>query len=698
MQKTMFISYAHKDVEEVSRIVDIIEGKLNCKIWFDRNLRGGDEFFSVIADSILECEYFIFIVSPNSVTSNWCIHELEFAMSEQRKIIAIWLEEFAPPPRVRLVISNTHYIRNYELSEDDLAKTIAETLSAEHIELSRGEAEYVVSEQKTDSEKYFLSPDEKSQITKLIACEKNKDFLTCFTAENAVLLGLAYELGAGVDKDEERAEFYYNIAAYKGSLDGEYLLLAIRLSKGTAERLPTVKRMNELAESGSIKALVYWGDEVYKGNWNMESDLDTAYRWFKRAADMGDPVAKYFLAFGYRVGELGPDYGICWMYLLEAAQQHFPRAYRQMAFMFKKGLMVEKNLDTARAYYQKAIDNGDGLSVNYIGNMEYDAKNYEAAFKCYEQAAEYVRTKQLTNGYPFYNLGWAYEYGQGVEVDKIKAIDLYFEAARLNHKTTKKKISALIYENVSDINKMREMLSEASELNCAMAEYYLAQSYESDIDAEERQTKEALKYYEKGADKGCMRSIETLMTYYSWVYGGKEFADREKSLQNFSLYFSLLDRPDNAEFLEERKKTFMYQQNYYVYAAELDIDEINKKPDKPLALYYYKKCLDCENNEKHWHKIIGIAKNYAVSDGSGIYYNDIPHSEEIAELCFEYFEQVYQKLKVDGTAQQRAEQFIECYTMIAKGYKNSNLPTKKIIEKHFLCEKRIESIRNIMAK
>ncbi len=698
MEKTMFISYAHKDVEAVSRIVDVIEAKVDCKIWFDRNLRGGDEYFSVIADSILECEYFIFIVSPNSVTSNWCIHELEFAMSEQRKIIAIWLEEFAPPPRVRLVISNTHYIRNYEMSEDDLAKTLAETLSAEHIALSRGESEYVVSEQKTDSEKYFLSPEEKSQITKLIACEKNEDYLTCFTAENAMLLGLGYELGAGVPKDEDRAEFYYHVSAYKGSLDGEYLLLALKLSRGTAERLPTVKRMNELAEAGSIKALVYWGDEVYKGNWNMEADKDTAYRWFKRAADMGDPAAKYFLAFGYRVGELGPDYGLCWMYLLEAAQQHFPRAYRQMAFMFKKGLLVEQNLDTARAYYQKAIDHGDGLAVNFIGNMDYEAKDYEAAVKCYKQAADYVRAKQLSNGSPFYNLGWAYEFGQGVEADKQKAIELYFEAARLNHKATKKRLSRLIAENVSDADKMRGLLSEASELNCAKAEYYLAKSYEPEIDGEVEQTKEALKYYEMGADKGCMRSIELLMTYYSWVYGGKEFADREKSLQNFSLYFSLLDLPDNAEFLEERKNSFVLQQNYYTYAVELDIDEKDKKPDKPLALYYYKKCLECERNEKHWHKIMGIATSYAVSDGFGIYYRDIPHSEELAELCFEYFEQVYQKLKGEGNAEEMAEKFIKCYTAIAKGYKESNLPSGENAKKRILCENRIESIKEIMAK
>ena len=105
-----FVSYSHIDKKEVSHIVDIILSKTEVNLWYDAELKGGDRYFSVIAREIREKDTFIFMVSKNSVTSNWCLQELQFAMSEQKKIIAVWLEKIVLPAEVKFIIQNTHYV------------------------------------------------------------------------------------------------------------------------------------------------------------------------------------------------------------------------------------------------------------------------------------------------------------------------------------------------------------------------------------------------------------------------------------------------------------------------------------------------------------------------------------------------------------------------------------------------------------
>ena len=108
MKDGIFVSYSHQDSANVEQIIQTIRATSHMDVWFDRNLHGGENYFSVIANQIVENKYFVFIVSHNSIASDWCLRELEFAASERRQIIAIWLEDVPISPRIKLVIQNTH--------------------------------------------------------------------------------------------------------------------------------------------------------------------------------------------------------------------------------------------------------------------------------------------------------------------------------------------------------------------------------------------------------------------------------------------------------------------------------------------------------------------------------------------------------------------------------------------------------------
>ena len=118
MKTSIFISYSHQDAAEVRKIAESIQSAGIAEVWYDTKLRGGENYFSVIANQIIACEYLIFIVSDHSIQSDWCLRELEFAASEQKKILAVWLKDVDISPRVRLIIQSTQYI-NFDSSHMD---------------------------------------------------------------------------------------------------------------------------------------------------------------------------------------------------------------------------------------------------------------------------------------------------------------------------------------------------------------------------------------------------------------------------------------------------------------------------------------------------------------------------------------------------------------------------------------------------
>ena len=129
MNDGIFVSYSHNDSAAVEKIVAVLEEVSGNEVWFDYKLRGGENYFSVIANKIIENKYFVFVVSKSSVESEWCMRELEFAASEKRRIIAIWLEDITIAPRIKLIIQNTHYINRYSATDTLFRDAVASVFS-----------------------------------------------------------------------------------------------------------------------------------------------------------------------------------------------------------------------------------------------------------------------------------------------------------------------------------------------------------------------------------------------------------------------------------------------------------------------------------------------------------------------------------------------------------------------------------------
>lgn len=87
----VFISYSRKDMDFVRKLAGDLEAA-GYDVWWDiTDLRGGDDWVRNIPEAIKTSRYFIVVLSPNSIESEWVRKEYTQALSLRKKIIPIML-------------------------------------------------------------------------------------------------------------------------------------------------------------------------------------------------------------------------------------------------------------------------------------------------------------------------------------------------------------------------------------------------------------------------------------------------------------------------------------------------------------------------------------------------------------------------------------------------------------------------------
>ncbi len=86
----IFISYSRYDTQLTHRIADYLRQVFGYeKVWFDKELRGGQQWWDRIVDQIRECDNFIYLVSRESLESIYCRIELSEAWFHHKSIIPL---------------------------------------------------------------------------------------------------------------------------------------------------------------------------------------------------------------------------------------------------------------------------------------------------------------------------------------------------------------------------------------------------------------------------------------------------------------------------------------------------------------------------------------------------------------------------------------------------------------------------------
>lgn len=138
-----------------------------------------------------------------------------------------------------------------------------------------------------------------------------------------------------------------------------------------------IEILEKLSEEGLSYAQLQLASLYYMGIQGEDIiDKTKAFDLYDRASKKGNPCAQYFMGFFYMIGEnelngRKVDYDKAFEYFKESSQQGFAYAYYQIAQMYKKGFGVEKNLEEAQKWEQKAKDAG------YMEQQQYQQQQQQ---------------------------------------------------------------------------------------------------------------------------------------------------------------------------------------------------------------------------------------------------------------------------------------------------------------------------------
>lgn len=82
--KEVFLSYSSVDREFAEKIVELLRCH-GVPVWHaPSNIRGGQDWHDEIGDALERCDWFVILLSPDSMRSKWVRRELFFALREDQ--------------------------------------------------------------------------------------------------------------------------------------------------------------------------------------------------------------------------------------------------------------------------------------------------------------------------------------------------------------------------------------------------------------------------------------------------------------------------------------------------------------------------------------------------------------------------------------------------------------------------------------
>lgn len=160
-------------------------------------------------------------------------------------------------------------------------------------------------------------------------------------------------------------------------------------------------------------------------NINNASKAEKKSNEFKNRADSGDASAMHSIAYTYYISRDGVDKDLqkAFEYYKKAAELGLAKSQNQIGAMYENGEGVERDLDEAVFWYKKASEQNFAIAQLNLGKFYQRQKEIKQAFHWYKKAAE--------NGNPEgqSRLGEMYEYEEGIEKNLDEAFRWYKKAA-----------------------------------------------------------------------------------------------------------------------------------------------------------------------------------------------------------------------------------------------------------------------------
>jgi hypothetical protein len=128
LPKEVFLSHSNLNRDFAHILAEILR-RHGVPVWFSQtNILGAQQWHDEIGSALYRCDWFLLILSPQSVESLWVKHELMFALRNNRfenRIIPI-IYEACDPERLSWILPSFQMINfadNFELGCRELLRT-----------------------------------------------------------------------------------------------------------------------------------------------------------------------------------------------------------------------------------------------------------------------------------------------------------------------------------------------------------------------------------------------------------------------------------------------------------------------------------------------------------------------------------------------------------------------------------------------
>lgn len=167
----IFISYARRDIDAVRMLAGDLRD-FEYDVWFDQEITGGRPWWEDILRRIRDCDVFLFAVTPESLKSEACMEEFEYARRLGRSVLPILMSDSVKPSHLPSGLGEIQYVncsRQDKESCKNLVKAIRHLPSPEPLpdplpEEPEVPRSYLTTFRDRISSRQPMSLDEQSQI------------------------------------------------------------------------------------------------------------------------------------------------------------------------------------------------------------------------------------------------------------------------------------------------------------------------------------------------------------------------------------------------------------------------------------------------------------------------------------------------------------------------------------------------------
>ncbi|MBO5572045.1 MAG: sel1 repeat family protein [Ruminococcus sp.] len=416
-------------------------------------------------------------------------------------------------------------------------------------------------------------------------------------------LGDCYDSGEGVKQDQKTAvEWYKKSSAQKYAPGERSLGLCYYYGDGVPQNYTeAVKWLSLAVEQNDAIAQWVLGECYYCGR-GVNKDVSKAREYYRRSAEQNDPDGQYnyavLLCMEDEDEDIDWENGIKWM-------QKAADAGQEDAIDFLKDI-------------DKTAVSEDAVELENRASALDDEGRYEKSYNLRLRAAE------LGNIISMSNLGWHYQYGNGVGQDYEKAFSFYKKAADSGNAWAQRKTGICYEEGIGVEQDMAEAVNwylKAAEQGHAESQWALGICYLNGIGIDEDDAI-AVKWFSKSAEQDYVKAESALGDCYLNGYGVEE--DEAKAIK----WFEKAAIQDDA-----------YSQ--YMLGIAYISDTTFVQPNPEVALEWFEKSIANGNdsNPQVYMQMIACLKDigFQKMDRNGTEYKEAaetyPEFQRIVEIC-----------------------------------------------------------------